>query len=376
MDMIGSARASIADPFLPKKIEDGRIEDIRECIGCNLCAATDNFSAPIRCTQNPTMGEEWRRDWHPERIPRLGAPEPVLVIGGGPAGLEAARALGQRGAEVTIAEASQEWGGRSASEARLPGLASWARVRDWRIGQLAPMANVAMYLASAMTADDVLQAGASHVVLATGSRWRADAVGRAHRTPVPGLDAGPVLTPDHFLHGGAVDALASGPAVVFDDDGYYMGALVAELLARAGQPTVYVTPHAEVSRWTDHTMEQTRIQARLIGLGVAIHPHRMLAARTRDALELACTFTGRRETIPCATLIPVTSRLPEEGLWLALTARRAEWADAGIGSVTRIGDCLGPGTIAAAVHSGHRYAREFGETIDPDATPFRRERVV
>jgi dimethylamine/trimethylamine dehydrogenase len=376
MDMIGSARASIADPFLPKKIEDGRIEDIRECIGCNLCAATDNFSAPIRCTQNPTMGEEWRRDWHPERIPPVGAPEPVLVIGGGPAGLEAARALGQRGAEVTIAEASQEWGGRSASEARLPGLASWARVRDWRMGQLAPMANVAMYLASAMTADDVLQAGASHVVLATGSRWRADAVGRAHRTPVPGLDAGPVLTPDHFLHGKALDALASGPAVVFDDDGYYMGALVAELLARAGRPTVFVTPHPEVSRWTHHTMEQTRIQARLIGLGVAIHPHRMLAARTPDGLELACTFTGARQTIACATLIPVTSRLPEEGLWLALTARQAEWADAGIRSVARIGDCLGPGTIAAAVHSGHRYAREFGETIDPDAAPFRRERVV
>jgi dimethylamine/trimethylamine dehydrogenase len=376
MDMIGSARASIADPFLPKKIEDGRIDDIRECIGCNLCAATDNFSAPIRCTQNPTMGEEWRRGWHPEVIPPLGGLEQVLVIGGGPAGLEAARALGQRGAEVTIAEKSQAWGGRSASEARLPGLASWGRVRDWRLGQLQPMANVAMYLASAMTADDVLQAGAAHVVLATGSRWRADAIGRAHRSPVAGLDAGPVLTPDHFLDGGGVESLASGPAVVFDDDGYYMGALVAELLARAGHEAIYVTPHAEVSRWTQHTMEQPRIQARLIELGITIHAHRALAGRTSDGLQLACTFTGRRESVACATLIPVTSRLPVEDLWLALNDRQAEWADAGIRSVTRIGDCLGPGTIAAAVHSGHRYAREFGETIDPDVAPFRREQIV
>jgi dimethylamine/trimethylamine dehydrogenase len=375
MDMIGSARASIADPFLPNKIEAGRIDDIRECIGCNLCAATDNFSAPIRCTQNPTMGEEWRRNWHPETIPPLARPEQVLVIGGGPAGLEAARALGQRGAEVTIAESSQGWGGRSASEARLPGLASWARVRDWRLGQLQPMTNVAMYLANAMTADDVLAAGSPHVVLATGSRWRADGVGRAHRSALPGLEAGPVLTPDHFLRGEGVEGLAA-PVVVFDDDGYYMGAVLAELVARAGHATVYVTPHAEVSRWTHNTMEQPRIQARLIELGVAIHPHRKLAGRTADRLELACTFTGRLATIACATLVPVTSRLPEDGLWLALKGRQDEWADAGIGSVTRIGDCWGPGTIAAAVYSGHRYAREFGDTIDPDVPPFRRERVV
>jgi dimethylamine/trimethylamine dehydrogenase len=230
------------------------------------------------------------------------------------------------------------------------------------------MANVAMYLASAMTADDVLQAGTPHVVLATGSRWRADAVGRTHRMAVAGLDAGPVLTPDHFLQGGGVDALA-GPAVVFDDDGYYMGAILAELLARAGHATVYVTPHAEVSRWTHHTMEQPRIQARLIELGVAIHQHRALAGRTGDGLELACIFTGRRETIACGTLVP-GHLAPAGGEPVARAhARRGEWADAGIRSVTRIGDCLAPGTIAAAVLSGHRYAREFGETIDPDVAP-------
>jgi dimethylamine/trimethylamine dehydrogenase len=68
LDFIGAARPSIADPFLPKKIEEGRYEDIRECIGCNICVAGDGTITPIRCTQNPTMGEEWRRGWHPERI--------------------------------------------------------------------------------------------------------------------------------------------------------------------------------------------------------------------------------------------------------------------------------------------------------------------
>ena len=66
--MIGAARPSIADPFLPKKIEEGRIEDIRECIGCNICVGWDTSTAPMRCTQNPTKGEEWRKGWHPKRI--------------------------------------------------------------------------------------------------------------------------------------------------------------------------------------------------------------------------------------------------------------------------------------------------------------------
>jgi dimethylamine/trimethylamine dehydrogenase len=120
LDFIGAARPSIADPFLPAKIREGRIEDIRECIGCNICYAHDGLGAPIRCTQNPTMGEEWRQGWHPERVPAiLGQTDPVLIIGAGPAGLEAAVTLGKRGVAVVLAEA-REPGGRVTREARLP----------------------------------------------------------------------------------------------------------------------------------------------------------------------------------------------------------------------------------------------------------------
>jgi dimethylamine/trimethylamine dehydrogenase len=97
LDLIGVARPSIADPFLPNKIKEGRIEDIRECIGCNICSAGHRRGVPLRCTQNPTMGEERRQGWHPERIPAKASDRSVLVVGAGPAGLEAARALGQRG---------------------------------------------------------------------------------------------------------------------------------------------------------------------------------------------------------------------------------------------------------------------------------------
>src|SRR5256886_14828294 len=112
LDLIGAARPSIADPFLPRKIDEGREQDIRECIGCNICISSWHDSVPVRCTQNPTIGEEWRRGWHPERIAPAGSAASVLVVGAGPAGLECALSLGRRGYEVTVAEAADEIGGR------------------------------------------------------------------------------------------------------------------------------------------------------------------------------------------------------------------------------------------------------------------------
>jgi len=214
LDFIGSARPSIADPFLPKKIEEGRIDDIRECIGCNVCVTGDYTSTPIRCTQNPTMGEEWRKGWHPEAIAPKGSDDAVLVVGAGPAGLECARALGQRGYAVHLAEASQELGGRVVAESRLPGLAEWIRVRDHRVQQIAKMPNVQVYRDSRLDAEHVREFGAGRVVVAAGARWRRDGVGRAHFFPVPGFDRDAVYTPDDIMAG----TRPAGPGVVVDDD--------------------------------------------------------------------------------------------------------------------------------------------------------------
>ncbi len=376
LDFIGAARPSIADPFLPKKIEEGRIDDIRECIGCNICTSGDNTCVPMRCTQNPTVGEEWRRGWHPEQIGRLERPEPALIIGGGPAGLEAARALGARGAEVTLAEAGTEWGGRVSREARLPGIAAWGRVRDWRLGQIRNQTNVQTYLQSPLTADDILGYGIPHVALATGARWRTDGVGRSHRLPLPYLSEGRLLTPDDLMDRGAAAIAAPGPVVIFDDDCYYMGSLMAEVAIAAGHEVTFVTPDVMVGSFAQNTLEQGRIQRRLIDLGVRILPTRLLAGRGADWLDLACSYSGKVERLSCSTLITVTGRLPVEGLWLDLQARKGDWADAGIKTVTRIGDALAPGTIAAANFSGHLYARDFGTETDPDSVPFRREDIA
>lgn len=219
LDFIGCARPSIADPFLPKKIEKGRIDDIRECIGCNICITGDMTQGMGRCTQNPTWMEEWRRGWHPEKIATKGESESVLVIGSGPAGLEAARGLALRGYDVAVAEARGEFGGRVTRERKLPGLSAWGRVVDYRMFHLQSRANVQMFKESALTVDDVLAFGFQNVCVATGSQWRADGVARQHVVAMPRDGALPVLTPDDIMTGAA---LASGHVVVFDDDHYYM----------------------------------------------------------------------------------------------------------------------------------------------------------
>lgn len=376
LDFIGAARPSIADPFLPKKIEEGRIDDIRECIGCNICTSGDNTNVPMRCTQNPTVGEEWRKGWHPETIARFETPEPALIIGGGPAGLEAARALAQRGVDVMLAEGGGEWGGRVARECRLPGLATWGRVRDWRIGQLSTRVNAELYLHSLLSAADILQYGIPHVAIATGASWRTDGVGRTHRMPLDFLSEGILVSPDAILSEGAEAVPSDGPVVVFDDDCFYMGSVLAELLARRGRTVTFVTPESQVSPWSRNTLEQARIQKRLIDLGVEIVTAMALAGRTKDQLELSCVYSGRTRPVDCATLVPVTARLPDETLWLELKACEAEWADAGIKTVTRLGDCLAPGLIAAAVYSGHQYARTYQEQVDKDRAPFMREDIA
>ncbi|MGH6929778.1 MAG: FAD-dependent oxidoreductase, partial [Dongiaceae bacterium] len=372
LDMIGAARPSIADPFLPRKIEEGRLDDIRECIGCNICVSGDFTMTPMRCTQNPTMGEEWRSDWHPEIIARKGSDDSVLIVGAGPAGLECARALGQRGYVVHLAEAAPELGGRVTRESKLPGLAAWARVRDHRLLQLEKTANVSIYPASAMTAADVRELGCANVVIATGARWRRDGVGRTNALAIPGFDQAGILTPDDLMDGALVSA---GSVVVFDDDHYYMGGVLAEQLSRRGMAVTIVTPEESASTWTHNTLEHGRIQTRLLETGVTIVANRNVTAFRGDHVETACVFTGRKSAIPCDRVVSVTSRMPNDGLAASLVADPAVLRAAGIKSVTAIADAFCPGTIAHAVHAGHRYARELDAVVDRDA-PFRRERTM
>jgi dimethylamine/trimethylamine dehydrogenase len=370
LDLIGAARPSIADPFLPRKIEEGRIEDIRECIGCNICVAGDHTASIIRCTQNPSMGEEWRKGWHPERIRARHDASRILIVGAGPAGLEAAMMAGRRGYEVALADAAAAPGGRLVHERRLPGLAAWGRVVDYRLGQIESLANVSLYLHSELSADDILEFGFEQVVIATGSRWRRDVIARSRVTPVPTDPQMPVFTPEQLWRG---QRPAGRCVVLYDDDHYYMGGILAELLAAEGFTVTLVTPAAEASMWTRNTMEQPRIQRRLLESGVRIIAHRVASGIAAHALQTACVFTGETLEHVADAIVLVTSRLPRNELAVGLEARAAEWSAAGILGVQTIGDALAPGTIAAAVYGGRRFAEELGQEVDEDRLPYRRE---
>ncbi len=353
-DFIGAARPSIADPFLPLKIREGRADEIRECIGCNICRAANNESVHLRCTQNPTIAEEWRRGWHPEQITVITRREKALVVGAGPAGLEAALTLGRRGLDVTLAEKGRVLGGRINREMTLPGLATWGRVRDWRETMIAKLPNVEVFRESVMTAGDVADFGADHVVLAQGSHWRRDGIG------VLGMAAGAfqALTPDDIFAG----AVVTGPVVVYDDEHYFMGGALAERLRAQGHEVTLVTPHATASHWTVYTDEQTFIQARLLTQGVRLVLSHLVVEQGAGVVRTECAYTGRQGELPCGTLVLVTGRLPDETLWRDLAGRAG---------VVRVGDCLMPSSIADAVYSAHAYARGLGEP----AAPLRRERA-
>jgi len=357
LDFIGAARPSIADPFLPVKICEGHEDEIRECIGCNICRAANNEGAPIRCTQNPTMGEEWRRGWHPERIAGKSANEKVLIVGAGPAGLECALALGKRGYEVVLAEASRDLGGRILQEAALPGLSTWIRVRDHREYMIGKSSNVAVYRESRMTAEDVLSLNVEHVVIATGSRWRRDGIGIVGEEPIEIAADARILTPDDVVEG-------TGPIILYDDDHYAVGSALAEKLRNSDHDVTYVTPQPIVAAWTQMTDEQHFIQERLFKLGIDILVSKQLQRVDAAKVTFTCTWSGRRTGLSLGRLVLVTGKMPNNSLYDELKNSAA------LKSITRIGDCLSPAHIADAVFSGHRYAREFGEP----PTSLRRER--
>jgi dimethylamine/trimethylamine dehydrogenase len=368
LDLIGAARPSIADPFLPEKIRTGRLETIRECIGCNICVSGDFTMSPIRCTQNPSMGEEFRRGWHPERIRKRDSDARILVVGSGPAGLEAARALGVRGYDVVLAEAGRDLGGRVTRESKLPGLAAWVRVLDYRQQAIETMPNVEVYRESRMSADDIVEFDFQDVAVATGAAWRRDGVARWHTQPIPIDTTAEVLTPDDLMAGRRP---SGSRVVVYDDDHYYMGGVVAELLQGEGFQVEVVTPAPQVSAWTVNTMEVDKIQRRLLLAGVVLRTSAALTAVCEGKATVANTYTGLLSEVAADSVVMVTARLPEEELFLQLQARQRRGQ---VASVRAIGDAWAPGTIAAAVWSGRRFAEEFDADLPGnDVVPFRRE---
>ncbi|WP_035920063.1 FAD-dependent oxidoreductase [Leisingera aquimarina] len=350
LDLIGGARPSIADPYLPNKIRENRVEDIRECIGCNVCVSMDAYGVPLRCTQNPTIAEEWRRGWHPEIITRAQKEQFSLIIGAGPAGLDCALTLARAGHQVTVAEATDEVGGRALRESKLPGLHGYRRIAEYREYQLRQMGNVDIYTSSPLSPEDLPEFGADNVVIATGSTWRSDGVGSGNFDPISWPQGARVLTPQDLMGG----AKAEGAVVVYDDEHNYMASVLVEALRKKGHPVTYVTAEQAVAHWTAYTLEQRKIIARMKEMSVPMHVNSSLLGfdGTHVQIQNDLSLTGP-DSLACETLVFVGARIPEN----TMLSKAQELL--GEGKVTICGDALAPGTMQAATLSGHRIARSI-----------------
>ena len=240
---------------------------------------------------------------------------------------------------------------------------------DYRQYQISQMANVETYLESELSAEQILEFGFEHVAIATGSNWRRDGVARFHITPIDIDDGMPLFTPDDLIDG----KLPTGDVVLFDDDHFYMGGVLAELLVKAGNSVTLVTPSAFVSEWTQNTLEQATIHKKLAEMGVNIQLNRAVTKIGRGGVETECVFTGKANDITADAAVLVTAQIPKDEIWNELKAQSNRYNDCGIKSVKVIGDAQAPGPIAWATYAGHRYAQELDEPDIGDALPFKRE---
>jgi dimethylamine/trimethylamine dehydrogenase len=259
-------------------------------------------------------------------------------------------------------------GGRVLSETKLGPLRQWKRVADYRTSMLSNRSNVDSFTQSKMDVDAILELGANHVAMATGSKWRLDLLGIHHRFKDVKIHAPMMISPEQIMLGHT----PTDHVLIFDDDHYYLGSALAEQLAELGLKVTLVTPAPEVSGWTHFSLEYEHIQIKLRELGVTIICNHGIAQIGDGFVDLSCVFVGTKHRVEVNTVVPVTSRISQDDLYYKVLARRQEWQDNGIKSVTRIGDCYAPGTIAMAVYAGHEFARNLDMPINADI-PFRRE---
>jgi dimethylamine/trimethylamine dehydrogenase len=375
-DLIGAARPSISDPFLPNKVEEGAYGEIRECIGCNVCVMKAEWGSHIGCTQNATAGEEYRRGWHPERFePAENADRDVLVVGAGPAGMECAIVLGKRGfRRVHLVDAEDEIGGCMRWIPQLPGLGEWARVVNWRRIQLEKLRNVELIAGERLDADGVRTYGAELVVVATGARWAGD--GRTYLThdPIPGADASlpHVLTPEQVMLEGRLPP--GQRVIVYDGEGYFTAAGLAEKLAGEGFAVELVSCLDKIAPVCDETLEGPLLRQHLHDRGIGQRAGVLLTGIEPGRVTATDEF-GEAFELEADAVVLVTQRLSNEALYRELRADEDALRSEGVEALYRIGDCVAPRIVAEAIFDGHRLAREIDSENPAVPLPYRRERI-
>ncbi len=345
-DMVSIVRGQIADPHLVNKAREGRDEDVRGCISCNqMCWGRRSRDYWISCLINPSAGREW--EWGGDRFEKTDAPARILVVGGGPAGMETARAAAERGHDVTLAEASGDLGGAFRLGGLAPRRAQMLDLIRWYERQFEKLGVTVMYN-SPMDAPEVAAFGADKVVLATGSM--SDGTGRQRwlgdHARLPGLQNGNVWTPEEVMRREA----RLGEHVLFiDEGGAWRGTGTAWHLAEKGHKVTIVTPDAYVGKDLARTTSDFPVRAALKKYGATFLAESVVTEWRGDGATVRNMLDGSLTDVPASAIVLATTNMALNDLELELTALGVETRTAG--------DCVAPRNAAYAFYEGRKLGR-------------------
>jgi len=353
-DMVGSARQLIAEPEFVRLAHTGQEHLGRTCIACNWCTAAGGDGAQ-GCAINPASyrDRQWgMHSWKPAAQARR-----VVVVGGGPGGMEAARVAARKGHRVTLFEAQGALGGALALWAGLPGRGHYGAAIDWWRAELERL-EVDVRLGQAVDADAVRALSPDAVIVATGARYSPGGRSVSRDADIPGSDRVNVYRPeDILLHG----KRPTGKVRVFDGEGYHTGPGIAELLAGAGAKVrLHFAGHSPVTPRNTDNWEERYIVERIKRAGVRLKPSTWLTAIGDGEVTVRDVHTGEETTRPADAVVLATGREPLDAIARALEGEVAQ--------VFTIGDALAARMLAAAPFEGQKFARLIGEPGAPATT--------
>lgn len=342
-DLVSIVRGQIADPHLAAKAQAGRSEDIRGCLSCNqMCWGRRSRDYWISCVVNPSAGREW--EWGGDRFTPTSKPGRVMVVGGGPAGLEAARVAAERGHRVVLAEASDRLGGQFRLAGMQPRRTQIIDLIEWYERQLNQL-QVEVRFGAYVEAEDVEHEGADHVIIATGSLPADGAFQRAlpQWGTIPG--GGPVVSAEAVM---AREARPGKRVVVLDDGGNWKGCGTAWKLAEDGHDVVLVTPDPLVGKELQRMAVDLPLRRALVRLGTRFITESAVKHWDGKTATVASLLGGMEQTVEADTLVFASTGMASGELSSELNMR-------GIAHRT-IGDCSAPRQAAFAIHDGRKAA--------------------
>jgi 2,4-dienoyl-CoA reductase-like NADH-dependent reductase (Old Yellow Enzyme family)/thioredoxin reductase len=343
-DMVGAVRGQIAEPRLVRNALEGRERRSRTCIAANHCTG-----GPVGfgCAINATAAKEIR--WSMRSLAKAPQAMRVVVVGGGPAGLEAARIAALRGHTVTVFERRERFGGGLALWASIPGREHLATLPKWFELQLDEL-GVDVRLATEATEALVREVDPDVVVLASGGRYSPGGQSGYRPIPIDGWDSDVVVTADEVLANGFD---FKGSVVILDEEGMHAAVGIAEIAAAAGARVELVTRNMVPAGALAGGYQMGNVLSRLRAAGVKVSPSTFIRSVGDGEVTLYETWGGPDRVVNVDTVVFATMRVPVNDLQDALEGI--------VEYLYTIGDALAPRSLREATYEGHRFGRVIGE---------------